>query len=464
MKWLASVLLLAAGVAAAQVPAPVATILKRAAIPAEAVAIVVQPVDGGRPLVAHNVAEPMNPASTMKVVTAYAALDLLGPAYTFKTDVLATGTLGTGGVLDGDLVIRGGGDPHLMLGDLWALVHRLRARGVREIRGDLVLDRTRYTPAAHDPARFDNDPRRAYNVGADALLVNFQVVDLTIVPDGQSARVFAFPDLPNLEVQSRIAITQEPCGSWRRGLKHEVTDNGLLATVLLSGTYPSACGEKTWPLALIDGPRFTESSLRWLWSEAGGVLRGKVRAAATPTDARLLLRHESPPLADLVRDMNKHSNNVMARHLFLELSSTKGAAGSEARSAAVLRDWLAQRRIEAPGFVVENGSGLSRAERITAGTMAAVLAHAWRSALMPELVSSFPVYGVDGTLRNRTATTAAGEAHLKGGTLNNVQSVAGVVVDRKGRRWIAVMIVNHDRAGAAQPALDALVEWVHQQG
>jgi D-alanyl-D-alanine carboxypeptidase/D-alanyl-D-alanine-endopeptidase (penicillin-binding protein 4) len=274
-------------------------------------------------------------------------------------------------------------------------------------------------------------------------------------------RVVPFPDLPNVEVQSRIALTQEPCGTWRRGIRHEVEEHGLLVTVLFTGSYPAACGERTWSLSVLDAARFTESGFRWLWSEAGGVLRGKVRAGIAPTDARVVATHESPPLADLVRDMNKHSNNVMARHLFLALSAQKDGVGTEARSAVLLREWMAGRHLPAEGFLVENGSGLSREERASAATIAAVLRHAWGSALMPEFISSLPIYGVDGTLKSRKAATAVGEAHLKGGTLNTVQSVAGFVLDRKGRRWIVVMMVNHDKAGAAQPALDALVEWVH---
>ena len=462
MKRIAAGLLLVAVSARAELPAPVRAALERAGVPQAAVAAVVQPVDGMRTPVEHNATVPMNPASVMKVVTSYAALDVLGPAYTFKTDVLATGTLAAG-VLDGDLVLRGGGDPKLAAPDLWRVVHQLRSRGIREIRGDLVLDRSRFAPAPHDPAQFDNDPRRAYNVGADALLANFQVVDFRFVPDGNAARVIASPDLPNVEVQSRIALTAEPCGSWRRGLKHEVELHGLLATVVFSGTYPTACGEREWSLAVLDGPRYTESLLRFLWSEAGGLLRGKVRAGTTPADARLVLRHESPPLADLVRDMNKHSNNVMARHVFLALSAERDGVGREARSAELLQEWFSFRKIAAPGLVVENGSGLSRDERITAATLAAVLRHAWHGALMPEVVSSFPIYGVDGTLKSRKAGTAIGEAHLKGGTLNDVQAVAGFVIDTKGRRWIVVMMVNHARAGAAQPALDALVEWIHNR-
>ena len=449
--------------AAADLPAPVRAALARAGVPAADVAVVVEPADSGRPIVAHNADAPMNPASVMKLVTAYAALDLLGPAYTFKTDVLVTGTV-AGGVLDGHLVLRGGGDPKLTYERLWQVLRQVRARGVREIRGDVILDRGYFAPSVHDPASFDNDPRRAYNVGADALLVTFNAVDFRFVPDGNAVRVVAEPDLPNLEIQSRIAATKEACGSWRRNLKHEVIANGLIATIVFTGSYPADCGERNWPLAVLDGARYAESTLRWLWSETGGTLRGQVRAAETPTDARLFYRHESEPLANLVRDMNKFSNNVMARHVFLALSAARGQPGDAAESARIVAEWLQGRKLAAADLVIRNGSGLSREERVSAATLAAILRDAWASALMPELASSFPIYGVDGTLRTRRGTGAIGEAHLKGGTLTGVQSVAGYMVDNAGRRRIVVMMVNHANAGAAQPAIDALVEWVHEQG
>jgi D-alanyl-D-alanine carboxypeptidase/D-alanyl-D-alanine-endopeptidase (penicillin-binding protein 4) len=176
------------------------------------------------------------------------------------------------------------------------------------------------------------------------------------------------------------------------------------------------------------------------------------------------MRVESEPLANLVRDMNKFSNNVMARHLFLALSAERQGTGEARASARLVREWLEARGIDAPGFAIENGSGLSRDDRITAATMASLLRNAWTSPLMPELAASMPIFGTDGTLKSRRAASAAGQAHLKGGTLTGVQSVAGYVLDRSGRRWAVVMMVNHPKANAAQPALDALVEWVHDQG
>jgi D-alanyl-D-alanine carboxypeptidase/D-alanyl-D-alanine-endopeptidase (penicillin-binding protein 4) len=462
MRRLLAVLAMLAPLAAAgELPLPVLDALARAGVPAKAVSAVVQPVDGGGALVSHQPSAAVNPASVMKLVTTFAALELLGPAFTFHTDVLATGELANG-VLDGDLFIRGGGDPKLTYERLWQLAHQLRSKGVREIRGDVIVDRGYFAPVKHDPARFDNDPRRAYNVGPDAFLVNFHALTFRFVPDSEGVRVTAEPDLPNLEIASRIRLTTEPCGWWRGNLKQEITANGLLANASFSGTYPADCGEKEWALSILDSAGFAESVLRWVWSEAGGVLRGRVRAGSTPSAARLLHRHESEPLANLLRDMNKYSNNVMARHVFLALSAERGMPGETQASARIVREWLQSRGIAAPELVIENGAGLSRNDRVSAATMADILRQGWASAVMPEMVASLPILGTDGTLKTRRAMTA-GQAHLKGGTLTGVQSVAGYVLDRGGKRWIVVMIVNHANANAAQPALDALVQWVQQR-
>ena len=453
---------IAFGTAFAQdLPPRVRAALDAVGVPISAVGAIVEPVEGGRALVSVNAAKALNPASTIKLITTYAALDLLGPAYTFKTDVLTTGEF-TSGVLDGDLVLRGGGDPKLTIDRLWLLAHQLRARGLREIRGDVILDRGFFASVEHDPSKFDGDTRRAYNVGPDALLVNFKAVEFRFIPDGTGVRVVGEPDFPNVEIASRIRVVKEACGNWRRGITHEFDEQGLLANVMFSGTYPADCGEKTWALSVFDSSHYTEGALRWIWSEVGGRITGKVRAGTTPDRAKLLVRSESAPLADIVRDMNKFSNNVMARQLFLTLSAEKNATpGESTASARIVRDWLQSKGIVSPELVLENGSGLSRAERASAATLSAVLRSAYASAVMPELMASLSVFAVDGTLKLRPGAAAAGQAHLKGGTLTGVQSMAGYVLDAKGRRWVVVMIANHENANRAQPAMDALVGWVH---
>ena len=447
---------------ARELPAPVREALARAGVPESAVAIVVAPVERGAPVITHNADEPMNPASVMKLVTSYASLDLLGPAFTFGTDFIANAEVSSG-VLEGDLFIRGGGDPKLTADRLWLALHELRSRGVREIRGDIVIDRSYFAPVAFDPAKFDNDPRRAYNAGPDAFLVNFHAIEFRFVPDAKAVRVVAQPDLPNIELASRIKPVAGPCGWWRKDLQQDFIVNGLVATAVFSGSYPVSCGENTWSLSVFDSAGFAESVLRWIWSESGGKLNGKVRGGTAPATGRVLLHLESEPLANLVRDMNKFSNNVMARQIFLGLSAVKNGQGEAQASAQVVRQWLAQRGIDAPGFVVDNGAGLSRADRITANTLVALLRSAWVSPLMPEIAGSMPVFGTDGTLKSRRAGFAAGQAHIKGGTLTGVQSIAGYVLDMKGQRWAVAMMINHQNANAAQAALDALVEWVHKR-
>jgi D-alanyl-D-alanine carboxypeptidase/D-alanyl-D-alanine-endopeptidase (penicillin-binding protein 4) len=454
--------LLPAVAAGRDIPDTVRRALAAAGVPATAAAVVVAPAEGGAPLIAHGADAPMNPASLMKLFTAYAALDLLGPAFTFRTDFLVEGEISSG-VLDGDLVIRGGGDPKLTYERVWQAAHQLRARGLREIHGDVVVDRGYFSAAAYDPGKFDGEPRRAYNVGPDPLLVNFQAVQFTFTPEGNGVRVTADPDLPNVEIASRVRLVPGACGAWRGGLEQDVARNGLIVTVAFGGTLAAECGERTLTLSVLDAAPFTEAVWRWAWGEAGGVLRGRVREGSASAGARLLYRNASEPLASLVRDMNKHSNNVMAREIYLGLAAELARPADLAASERIVRDWLAAKRIPAAGLVLDNGSGLSREARASASTIASLLQSAWSSALMPEIVSSLPLFAVDGTLRLRPATQAAGKAHLKGGTLTGVQSVAGYVLDRSGRRWIVVMIVNHPNANASQGALDALVEWVHDQ-
>jgi D-alanyl-D-alanine carboxypeptidase/D-alanyl-D-alanine-endopeptidase (penicillin-binding protein 4) len=448
--------------AAADIPATVRAELARAGVPLEAVSVLVQPVEGGAPIATHNAEQPMTPASVIKLVTTYAALDLLGPAHTFKTLFVTAGEI-TNGELRGNLVVRGGGDPRLTYDRLWKAAHQLRARGLREIHGDVLLDRSAFAPVIHDPGKFDNDPRRAYNVGPDALLANFKAIDFRFVPTDDGVRVLGEPDLPNVTIASRVKLVREPCGAWRRNLQYEIEEMGLLATVVFTGTFPLDCGEKTWPLAVFDGDRYFESVFRWVWSEAGGKLIGKVRPGRAPAEGKLFLTLESDPLAEIVRDINKYSNNVMARQLYLALSAEKLAIpGENKASGLVVAEWLRLKKIEAPELSIDNGSGLSRTDRISAATLAAVLRSAWASPVMPELVASLPVYAVDGTFKKRTGG-ATGQAHVKGGTLTGVQAIAGYVRDARGKRWIVVMIANHDNANRAQPALDALVEWVHRK-
>ncbi len=450
--------------AAAPLPVALTAPLAAAAIPLANAAIWVQEVGSSKPLLAHNPATPMNPASTMKLVTSYAALEILGPAFTWRTEAYANGRV-AGEVLEGDLVLRGMGDPKLTIENFWLLLRGLRARGLRDIQGDLVLDRTYYEAREDDPGRFDNEPLRPYNVSPDALLLNFKSVRFTFVPDeeGRTVLVMAEPHPAQLEMTSSIRLASGPCGDWRARLKTDLVSSSAIARVNFSGAYPPSCAEKTWNIALLGHRAYVSGVFRQLWQESGGIIRGGVRDGAAMPDARLLFTAESPSLAEVVRDINKFSNNVMARQLFLTLSAeVQKLPANTDRSAQVVQAWLAQKSVDAPELIMENGSGLSRRERISAASMGKILIAAWHSAVMPEFIASMPLVAHDGTMRRRLRyDSVAGQAHIKTGSLAEVRAVAGYVRDTTGRRFALVFIVNHAHAAAAQPAQDALIRWVY---
>ena len=443
-------------------PQPVSEALQRAGVPLDAVALVVRDASGKDTLVSHNAAKSMNPASVIKLVTTSAALDLLGPAYAFKTEFYARGEV-RNGMLDGDLYVKGYGDPKLTYERLWAAIRQLRERGVRDVHGDIVFDRSYFAPVVHDSSRFDGKALRAYNVGPDALLFNYKAITFRFIPERGAVSISAEPAIPSVEISSRIKLVNGACGDWQERLAPEIEENGLLATVQFSGNFAERCGEKAWNLSLFDHPRYNAALFRTLWSEAGGKIFGKTRDAGVPGDARLIFSIDSPPLADVVRDINKFSNNVMARQLFLTLSAeATGQPGETARSVEVIKAWLKRKGIEAPELVLENGAGLSRAERISANTLADLLQVMSSGALMPELISSLPLVAVDGTMKKRmNGNGVAGQAHIKGGTLDEVRAIAGEVVDMNGKRWLVVFMVNHPNAPASQPVQDILLQWVY---
>ena len=448
-------------------PASVAAALDRAKVPRESVFAMVQEVGGARPRLTWQTEQPANPASLMKLLTTFSALELLGPAWTWTTPVWLQGTL-RDGVLDGNLVLKGSGDPKLVLERMWLLLRRVQQLGVREIRGDIVLDRSAFAaPDATDqnPATFDGEALRPYNVRADALLLNYKSLSFTFTPDPAHgvALISTEPALEGVRADARVPLAAgvgaTRCDDWRSALQADFSDPQRLR---FKGLYSPACGEKQWPVAYADPARYNERLLAGLWSEMGGKLTGSVRDGTAPATAPTF-ELASPPLAEVIRDINKYSNNVMAQQLFLTLALTQRGLGTPDSARDVLRSWLATRYGDAGrAAVIDNGSGLSRETRVSAALLARLLQDAEASPLMPELMASLPVSGVDGTMRR--TPTLTGRAHLKTGSLRDVTAVAGYLLAPSGRRYVLVGIVNHPDAAAARPALEALIQWAANDG
>jgi len=464
--WLAT----AAG-QAQTLPESVTVALARAQIPLDSVSLLLADADGdGRlaPRLSHRAGAAMNPASVMKLVTTYAALDLLGPAWRWQTPVWLDGRL-SDGVLTGDLVMQGRGDPKLTTERLWLLLQRLQGLGLRKIDGDIVLDRRAFAPLAAQAGDFDGEPLRPYNVLPDALLFNLKTLSITFTPDAAGRQAQIGYDIPLAGVQrpDSVPLLSDPgidCDDYQARLQADFADP---ARIHFAGGYPGVCGEKTWSLAYVDPGSFNARSLEGLWRSMGGQLTGRVRdghAPATPAT----LTWASPTLAEVVRDINKFSNNLMARQLFLTLalprpgpadgvSALPAAPVTQEMARELLQNWWQQRISASEPLLLDNGAGLSRTAHISALGLVRMLQVAYASPNMPDLMASLPLVGVDGTLKRSLAPAAS--AHLKTGSLRDVAALAGYVHAAHGRRLCLVAIVNHPNAGAARPAFDALLSW-----
>jgi D-alanyl-D-alanine carboxypeptidase/D-alanyl-D-alanine-endopeptidase (penicillin-binding protein 4) len=458
--------LLACGTPAhAALPRAIAQAFQDAGVRIDHVAIVVQDLDRGRPLLTHRAERPMNAASVMKLVTTFAALDLLGPDYRWHTEAYLDGAL-EGGVLHGNLVLRGRGDPKITVEQWQALMAQLRARGLDAVDGDLVLDRSAFALPAYDPAAFDHAPLKAYNVGPDALLVNFKAARLRFYPEAAGvARVEVDPPLPAVRVAAPPPLDAAPCTDWRRSVGARIADDGAHAEVTFAGAYPAACGEREWWVALLDAPHYTHAMFTAFFAQAGGRFAGGVAEGAAPAGAAPFAVLDSPPLAEVVRDINKLSNNVMARQLFLTLA-LEGAAppATTQKAIGVVQRVLAQRQVAMPGLAMDNGAGLSRRARVTAGGLVRLLRAADRSTFRDAFADSLAVAAVDGTAQNRFRDIPPGEALLKTGTLDGVRAIAGYVHGGGGRRYAIAAMVNDRNAAQAASALEYLVQWVDTEG
>ncbi len=431
----------------------------------DALSLVLLPLNGpGIPTV-FNADVSMNPASTMKLVTTYAALEMLGPTHQWKTEFYTDGTLNNG-ILQGNLYLKGGGDPKLNMEKLWLLMRDLRANGVQQVTGDLVLDRNFFNqpqlPVFNDDG---NDKNKPFLVKPDSLLVNLKALRFVARNDGGKVLISVEPPIASIKIDNQVkAVNAKQCTGDVRYNPVPQADGSVLVTV--SGQLADGCNSQTY-LSLLDHATYTAGAVRAIWKELGGSIQGQDRQASVPKNSKLLARAFSPDLAEIIRDINKYSNNTMAQQLFLSLGAQfrNDADGDDAKAAQrVVRQWLAKKGITAPHLVMENGSGLSRAERVSAREMAQMLQAAWQSPYAAEFISSMPIAGKDGTMRKRLKTTAMnGQAHIKTGTLNTVRAISGFSRDSNGNTWAVVAILNDPRPWGASAILDQVLLDLYRQ-
>ena len=445
------------------VPPPVTQVISAQRLPPSAVSFVIVDPDSGRLVLSQNPDTPRSPASTIKLVTTFAALDLLGPAFTWHTRASIRGVR-SDDVLDGDLILQGGGDPYMTMERWWSFAHAVRARGLKAIHGDIVIDNTAYSLPPEDPGEFDGRPNRSYNVVPDALMVNFQSIEFRVLPDARARRVdvIASPAPVNLSIENHVRFAAGRCGGGAGRVDFKVA-SAVWDRVVFSGALSPHCAERSFTRVLLQPATYAFGTFAELWHESGGEFSGKLRVEAAPADARPLLSFDSLSLGEIVRLTNKFSNNLMARHLLLTMGEERsGGPATLEKGAAAIAEWSRERGLDLQGMDIDNGSGLSRSTHISVLQMARTLSAAYHSRYAPEFMASLPLAGVDGTLRSRMKSSPAGAVRLKTGHIDGVSGVAGYVTTNGGKTYVLVSLVNHSRAdiGAGEPVHAALVTWM----
>ncbi len=444
-------------------PAELARAWAQTKLPESSLSLVVQEVNGPR-LFAIQPAQPRNPASVMKLVTTYAAISRLGPTYVWNTDFLIDGKaqVDAQGVLSGPLYLRAGGDPVLLLQDLWRLMRDMRLRGVREIP-EIVVDRSIFGDVTIDPAQFDGAGDRPYNASPDAFMVGFGALRLVFTPDPvtKTWKSFIDPPIPGVQIEGNVEWSDAKCPGSPAIATDTTTENGNVR-FRVSGRAAGSCGEFDIFRLALSQQEYGARLLKTMWQEVGGTLTGAVRNGTIPADAITIASHQSPPLSEVIRLINKRSNNVMTRVLLLTLGAEAGRKPATVEnSVQVALSVLSRQGLNMQGLVLDNGSGLSRVGVVSADSLTEMLHKAWLSPVMPEYVSSLSILGIDGTSRNRLRDPATRSmAHIKTGSLRDVRSIAGYVWGASGKRYIVVSMVNHERAFDARAFENALITWL----
>ena len=452
-----------------KLPSSVEAQLKKAELPASSLSVIAMPANQGAAILHHQADRAFAPASTMKLLTSFIALDKLGPAYKWKTQFLTEDSVQEG-VLNGKLYLRGGGDPNLSFEKFGLMLRALRQTGLRQINGELILDRQFFQPNRPEigaPA-FDENPDAYYNVIPDALLIHSNITAFMIDSSNDKVNLRLATPMDGIALRNQLKLNNRPCNEWKTGWQSPqvVVNVEAEVEIVANGSFPKNCQTIAY-LNILDRNAYIGSMFKALWTELGGEWNGKVSDGITPSNAKLLHERQSESLADTLRIINKFSDNAMARISFLTLGAestfAKQLGDSNLAANTEVRNWFTKNKLSDQGLIIENGSGLSRIDRISALQLASILRIAHNSFWQAEFASSLPIVALDGSMKNRLKASAAeGRARIKTGTLRNVMAIAGYVRDPNQQDWILVAFINTEDASAmrGKAVLDELINWL----
>ncbi|MDU0809713.1 MAG: D-alanyl-D-alanine carboxypeptidase/D-alanyl-D-alanine-endopeptidase [Burkholderia sp.] len=450
-------------------PDSVLTALKRARVPVSSISIIIEKIGDRKPIIEWNADRNMIPGSTIKLITTYSGLSLLGPDFRWKTSVFTDGIVDSYGTLHGNLIIKGTGDPKLVQEELIDLIQSIRKLGIINITKNIVLEKGYFSKSTHELPPFDNNVSAPYNVGPDPLMYSFKTVSFKVTPCSSGTIIIsALPKLSNLLIKNNLVEDVSSCDDTDiSSAKPKLTldRNGKLIASF-NGNYSLYCGSHTTNIAALDHSEFFARGFLAIWYQLGGSFNGDIivkSSSKLSPMARLISVHYSPTLHSIINDINKFSNNVMARNLFLTIGTINGHVPATVKqSKHVIYEFIKKGRIKIRDLCIENGSGLSRNERISARSLAEVLQKAKVSPIGQIFEESLPIAGVDGTMKHRftKADVLGGNVHIKTGTLHDVRAIAGYVMTADKSNYVIVSFINDIHAKIARSVHDELIRWI----
>jgi D-alanyl-D-alanine carboxypeptidase/D-alanyl-D-alanine-endopeptidase (penicillin-binding protein 4) len=454
--------------AASELPEDIARIVRALDVSPDDVSVVVQEVHSSEPLLAYLPDEPRNPASVMKLVTTWAALEMLGPAYVWPTEVHFRGSF-NGRTLTGDLALKGYGDPFLVHEELWKLLRALRRTGLETIEGDLVLDDSYFDVDEPDPGEFDSQPFRTYNVVPSALLVNLKAIEFQFRPNPatRGVDITTEPIIDGLRIDNSIELIEGRCGGFQRGISFNVPDEVRADRIIFDGSFARSCSRYSLTRTAMSHAAYTHGLFTSLWREVGGRFSGGVRREKLPEDADPSVVWASRPLGDVVKSINKNSNNVMTRQLLYTMGAARfGEPATRENGVAAIEELLVERGLDVSSLNVVNGAGLSRDVRVSAQLLVDLLRMAEQGPYAAEYISSLSIGGLDGTTRGRVENgNGNGVTHLKTGRVDHVSALAGYAHGHDGRMYALAVLINAPEAhrGPGGEIENAVLRWVFAQ-
>jgi D-alanyl-D-alanine carboxypeptidase/D-alanyl-D-alanine-endopeptidase (penicillin-binding protein 4) len=417
----------------------------------------------GDTLFAHQAGDMMQPASTMKLYSTAAALDRFGPEHVFSTDVLRDAprdsASASSGVVNGNLYLRGDGDPS-MSSRFWkdpdypmtTLARSVAAAGVKQVKGDLVYDASAFDDQKIPDGWKTKYLGAAYAARVSALSLNENVVWVAVRPEGGSARVALEPASAAIPLTNNVRVVR---GSGGRIVARQSGDG-----IVVSGTVGSNSGPVRYSLVVPDPALFTAGALQAALKDAGVTVEGTIKPGKTPGSAVKVAAFTSPPLSQIISEMNRESINVVAELLFRDAARASAPGGMSSADAGLanLREFLSRKVGADPATInVSDGSGLSTLDSLTPRNMIHLLSYAHRGPWSSAFHGSLPVAGESELLRRRMRSTPAqGNLHAKTGTTDTVIGLGGYVTAKNGEIMAFSFIYNGNDRWNAKSTMDAM--------